>query len=328
MGSQGCVGTGSGHHLCPRSPGPALGLGFSTLATQEPTSLWKNFTEQGWGGKQMISCFLMTPSPESPPVPPGGWARRPCTAPQRGRRGASLGRGPCTGVKVQGQTGTGTGCSGPGSAEALSCSPRHLCGYLLLPGSLGHLQPHSVLWEGVRMQMGDAQAQELRHPHTSRSRLGSLPVSAGSAVRGQEFAESLSGGSWSRQCHPGLAPARCSGYRSRAVLALCKQRRDGAGGGCSQFRQPRNLLARHRPAPTLLEPGPIPWPCADGYRGWPGSGGSTTPQSTVWSQSLCLSPFPAADPDQQHNNHNRVRLWGSWACPRVSGLRSHSLSYL
>lgn len=216
----------------------------------------------------------------------------------------------------------------PGTRARGQALPRHLCGYLLLPGSLGHLQPRSVLWEGVRMQMGDAQAQELRHPHTSRSRLGSLPVSAGSAVRGQEFAESLFGGSWSRQCHPGLAPARCSGYRSRAVLALCKQRRDGAGGGCSQFRQPRNLLAQHRPAPALLEPGPIPWPCADGYQGWPGSGGSTTPQSTVWSQSLCLSPFPAADPDQQHNNHNRVRLWGSWACLRVSGLRSHSLSYL
>lgn len=62
MGSQGCVGTGSGHPLCPRSPGPALGLGFSSSGYPEPTSLWKNFTEQGWGGKQMISCFLMTPS--------------------------------------------------------------------------------------------------------------------------------------------------------------------------------------------------------------------------------------------------------------------------
>lgn len=205
---------------------------------------------------------------------------------------------------------------GHGLEARQCCRPRHMCRFLLVPGRTGHLQPRSVFGEGVRMQAGDAQAQELRQPCTSWARLGSAPVSAASSARvmAQEVAESVFGGS------------RVAGVASR-VLRLpepgcgrCWRCANSTGMGCSQYRQPRDLLARQM---GLLEPSPVPWPCADGYQGWLGWWDSTTPQSTVRSQSLCQSPFPAAGPDQQNDN-NRAQLWGSWDCPRVSGLWSHS----
>lgn len=123
--------------------------------------------------------------------------------------------------------------------------------------------------------------------------------------------------------------APVTGAARPAVPALCKHPWDGAGGGRSQDRQPRNLLARqigHRTRADASAPGARPLPCADGYQGWPRSGGSTTPPKHRVEPKLCLSPLPIADPDQHHDNHNRVQLWGSQTCPRVSGLRSHSQS--
>lgn len=78
------------------------------------------------------------------------------------------------------------------------------------------------------------------------------------------------------------------------------------------------------PTPVLLEPGPCPVLMAT--RAGRARGGSTTPPKHRVEPKLCLSPSPIADPDQHHDNHNKVRLWGSQTCPRVSGLRSHSQS--
>lgn len=206
----------------------------------------------GW---ETIYYLPVPPSSASPAVPPGGSSPSALTAPRScggAGDGARLGRGPWTGFKVQGRTGTGTGCSGdtgsqPGSAAGLDEA------HVQVPaGARAHpASPLGVLG-GVRMQTGDAKAQEFRRPRTSRSRLGSLPALPGVT------AESRVGGS--RQCHPGLAPARCSSYRP-ALLALCKHRRDGAGGGRSQYRQPRNLLARqigHRSRADASAPGARP----------------------------------------------------------------------
>lgn len=232
-----------GSHWCgdklwsPPLPKDLVGLlllhwiwGSAALQTQEPTSLWKNFPEQGWGGTHMISCFLMTPGSVSPAVPPEDRHRRPYTAPWSSGGagdGARLERGPWTGFKVQGHSGTGTGCSRavgswPGSAAGLDKpQPEAQCRCLLVPGRTRHLQPRSVFWEGVRMQMGDAQAQELWQLHTSRSWLGSVPVPAGSAagVIAQEFTESL----W---WLPGLA------VPSRAGASLMLQLPEPGGERC------------------------------------------------------------------------------------------------
>lgn len=214
-------GTSSGHHLCPL----VLPWVWSSAAleTQEPTSPWKNFTEQEWGGKP--NDFLL-PHDSKLSVSTGATGRIGTVGPAQRRRAAAetapgWGGDPGPASKFRGRQGQapaapGTRACGQAVPTALtSRSPR--CGCLLVPGSTGHLQPRSVFWEGVRMQAGDAQAQGLRQPHTSPLALSQClqPVLPG--VTAQEFAESLSGGSRGRQCHPGLAPARCSGYRRRAA---------------------------------------------------------------------------------------------------------------
>lgn len=188
------------------------------METQEPTSPWKNFTEQGWDGKQIIPGFLMTPSSASPAVPPEDRYRLPCTAPWGSGGagdGARLGRGPWTGFKVQGQTGTGTGCSRdtgvwPGTADGLD-EPQPEVDVRVVPGSAGHLHPRSVFWEGVRMQAGDAQAQGLRQPHISRLAFSRCLQPGLPGVTAQEFAESLFGVS---------GPAVPSGAGASPVLRL------------------------------------------------------------------------------------------------------------
>lgn len=246
--------------------------------------------------------------------------------------GARLGRGPWTGFKVQGRTGTGTGCSRdtgvwPGSADGLDEPQPEV--YVQVPaGAREHRASPAPL--GVLGGCQDAGGRCPRHRDCDSRTLpdwlspsacsqccpGSRPRSSpspclaapgsGSAIRG-----------WRQPDAP------VTGGGRPAVLALCKHCRDGAGGGCSRIRQPRNLLARqihHRTSADTSAPGaPCPGPVLMAT-GCHVRGGNTTPQSTVWSQRLCLSPFPAADPDQQHDNHNTVQLWGSWACPRASGL--------
>lgn len=217
-----------------------------------------------------------------------------------------------------------------------SRSPRHLCRCLLVPGCTGHLQPRSVFWEGVRMRTGDVQAQELRQPHTSRSRLGSLPVSAASAARGHGPGVRRVPVWWL----PG--PAVSSGAGASPMLRLPEPRgrrcwrcanTPGTGPEAAAAKTDSPEICWHGrsatepgPTPVLLEPGPCPGPVLMATRAGRVRGGSTTPPKHRVEPKLCLSPFPIADPDQHHDNHNRVQLWGSQTCPRVSGLRSHSQS--
>lgn len=139
---------------------------------------------------------------------------------------------------------------------------------LLLPGCPGHLQPLSELWEGVRMQTGDADGHRNCDSRTFPGH-GLAPSRclqpALLGVTAQDLAESLFGGSRGRQCHPGLAPARCSGYRCANT--------PGTGLETPQPTQTAQKSAGTADRPP--EQGPRP--CADGYQGWPGSGEQHNP---------------------------------------------------
>lgn len=92
--------------------------------------------------------------------------------------------------------------------------------------------------------------------------------------------------------------APVTGAARPAVLALCKHPRDGAGGGRSQDRQPRNLLARrigHRTRADASAPGarPLPRPCADGYQGWPRSGRQHDPPKAPCGAKALPVPIPS-----------------------------------
>lgn len=184
------------------------------------------------------------------------------------------------------------------------------------------------------MRTGDVQAQKLRQPHTSRSRLGSLPVSAASAARGHGPGVRRVPVWWL----PG--PAVSSGAGASPMLRLPEPRgrrcrrcanTPGTGPEAAAAKTDSPEICWHGrsatepgPTPVLLEPGPCPVLMAT--TAGCARGGSTTPPKHRVEPKLCLSPFPVADPDQHHDNHNRVQLWGSQTCPRVSGLSSHSQS--
>lgn len=243
----------------------------------------------GW---ETIYYLPATPSSASPAVPPGGSSPSALTAPRScggAGDGARLGRGPWTGFKVQGRTGTGTGCSGdtgsqPGSAAGLDEA------HVQVPaGARAHpASPLGVLG-GVRMQTGDAEAQEFRRPRTSRSRLGSLPalpgsrpspglVAPGSAIRGwrQPGAPVTGRRCWRCANTAGTGPEAAAANTDSPEI--CWHGRSATGAG---------------PTAALLEPGPASQRCADGYQGWPGSGGSTTPPENRVKPKPLPVPIPS-----------------------------------
>lgn len=283
------VGTGFGHHLCPRScsPGPVLGLGLSSpgnAGAHKPLEE-RHCTGMGW---EKISCFLMTPGSASPPVPPGRLSPSPsalhsAAEQRRGRRRRQAGEGTLDRLQssgtdrdrhrlLQGHGLTARQRRWPRRAR----SPRQTCRCLLVPGCTGHLQLCSVFWEGVRMQTGDAQAQELRQPHTSRSRLGSVPVSAAGAARGHGPGVCRVPLWWLQR------PAVSSGVGTSPMLRLpepgsrrcwrCATTGPGPKVAAANTDSPEicwhgRWATAAGPTPVLLEPSPTPWPCADGYQG-------------------------------------------------------------
>lgn len=212
-----------GSHWCgdklwsPPLPKDLVSLSCTGFGVQQP---WKPRSPQasgrtslrlGWGGKQMISCFLMTPGSVSPPL---DRHRRPYTAPWSSGGagdGARLQRGPWTGFKVQGHTGTGTGSSRavgswPGSAAGLD-NPQPEAHVLVPAGARVHRASPAPL--GV---LGGCQDVDGRCPGTGIVAAAHFLVMAwlspSACCQGSLPRSSLSpfGGSQGWQCHPWLAP--------------------------------------------------------------------------------------------------------------------------
>lgn len=285
------VGTGPGHHPHPRtwSPGPALRLGFSSLETQVPTG--KNFTEQGWGGKRFIisPCLpaqrLQRCHREDRPRRPSqrhGAAAVPETAPGWGGN-----HGPAS--KFRG--GQGQAPAAPGTRARSQAVPpaltRLMCRCLLVPGRTRHLR--SGFWEvsGCRREMPrhrnfDGRALPGHGLALSQRCPGSRPspglVAPGSAIRGwrQPGAPVTGRRCWRCANTAGTGPEAAAANTDSPEI--CWHGRSATGAG---------------PTPALLEPGPASQRCADGYQGWPGSGGSTTPTENRVKPKPLPVPIPS-----------------------------------